>query len=241
MEGNIFTGTITYYSTEKHFGFIKYDSSEEAYFYYNTSLLKSLPKKERKALKKSFVRGDEVEFRIKSAEKGKEAFDVKFIRNQRATQLIKRLNENEVLPGYLKKIGETFYVKDIETYFFLPVSTSNWEIDIDAVYEERINQLVYYLTPERCDQIEKVKVAIADRRFCKTYNRVKAYKDEGITVSAIVTGKNKEGFFITLLDGAVKSFIPFMKNESMPELKKWQAVDVIVTSIYDNGLRVQLT
>lgn len=131
-------------------------------------------------------------------------------------------------------------MKDKATYLFLLVSISSWETDLQQVYDQRLNQLVYYLTPDTTLKLEKAKVKLSDRRLSATYAFLKDSLDKQTIFRATITGKNKDGYFATIMDGEISSFILFKENEVMPELEKRQQVEVVVKSLYENGVRIQL-
>lgn len=103
MEEKVYTGIVTYYSTERHFGFIDSEAGEGIYFYFDTTAFKNMPAKERKEKRKTFRRGDEVNFKLRKGEKGNEAYDLQFIKNERADQLLSLLNEMRCCPVILRK------------------------------------------------------------------------------------------------------------------------------------------
>lgn len=97
-----YRGIVTYFSPEKRFGFLDTEDREGIFFFVDMMQFKDLPKEEKKELKFNFIRGDEVFFKIKYSEKnesGFEAFDLKFIKNDKVDQLYELVEVNKELAG----------------------------------------------------------------------------------------------------------------------------------------------
>src|SRR5574343_257334 len=128
----IYKGTVTYFSQERHFGFLDTEFQEGIFFFFDTMQVKDLPKQEIRQVKSKFIRGDEVSFKLKlsdESEHGFEAYDLRFIKNDKVAQLYDLVEVNKELPGFLKRIGDDYFVKDKTTYLFIPIKVSAWEID----------------------------------------------------------------------------------------------------------------
>jgi hypothetical protein len=239
-----YKGIITYYSNEKTFGFIDTEIKEGIFFYNDTSYLKGVSRKELRGIRYEFQTGDEVYFRIRNSSKEfskYEAYDLQFIKNEKNETLFKLIDEKKELPGFLKKIGNDFYVKDKETYLFIRIKISIWETALDKIYESRINELVYYSVLKRNEKVHKMNAYLIDRLFSESYYILQTYKESGLKTDAIITGKNKDGFFITLLDNSVNAFLKVkeMKDEHV-YLNKHDKIEVMIKSLPDNGVVVEI-
>lgn len=240
----IYRGIVTYYSTERHFGFLDTENEESIFFFVDTRKARELRKEKNQYVRTNFIRGDEVTFKLKHSDRseyGFEAYDLDYIKNDKVEQLYNQLEVNKEFPGYLKKIGDEYFVKDKLTYLFIPVKTSVWEADVEQVYESRINRPVIYTITAKPAKPEKLKAVLCDRIYSDVLYQLKDYKEKSIRSAAMITGKNKDGYFATMLDGKVNTFIPFNKEGTVPlNFSKGDEVEVIVTSVYDQGVRIQL-
>jgi cold shock CspA family protein len=239
-----YRGIVTYFSPEKRFGFLDTEDREGIFFFVDMMQFKDLPKEEKKELKFNFIRGDEVFFKIKYSEKnesGFEAFDLKFIKNDKVDQLYELVEVNKELAGYLKKIGTNYFIKDKTTYLFIPIKISAWEIGLEQIYEQRINKPVFYTILSKPKKPENLRAVLCDRVLSDSFYQLEACKEKNIPIKATITGKNKDGYFVTILSGKVSTFIPFEKDGTVPStFNKRDEVEITIKSIYESGVRVQL-
>jgi cold shock CspA family protein len=235
-----YQGIITYYSNEKSFGFIDTEIQEGIFFYNDTSYLRGISRKELKEIHR-FQIGDEVTFSVRNSTRGYEAYNLQFIKNQKIETLCNLINEKKELPGFLKKIGNNFFVKDKETYLFIRIKISIWETALDKIYESRINEPVFYSVSRKHENIHKMHAYLVDRLFDESYYILQTYKDAGLQTNAIITGKNKNGYFITLLDNRVSAFLNFkeLENENV-NLKKHDKIKVMINDLTDARVGIKI-
>lgn len=241
---SIYKGTVTYFSPERHFGFLDAEFQESIFFFVDSIQLKDLSKKERKQVKSKFVKGDEVLFKLKPSDKSEtafEAYDLQFIKNEKVAQLYELIDVDKPVSGFLKKIGDEYFVKDKTTYLFIPLMVSKWEENIEEIYEQRINKPVLYTVTSKPLKADNLKAVLCDRVYTDVYHQLNDYKENNVYISAKITGKNKDGYFAIILNDTVTTFIPFDKEGVVPTTyHKWDIVEVKIKSIYDSGVRVQL-
>lgn len=238
-----YQGVITYYSKEKSFGFIDTDIKEEIFFYNDTAYLRGVSRNELKEIHQ-FQIGDEVTFNVRNSSKepsGYEAYNLQFIKNEKIQILFKLVDEKKEIPGFLKKIGNNFYVKDKETYLFIRIKISVWETCLDELYEGRINEPVYYSILKKNESIHKMNALIVDRVFSESYYILQTFKDSGLQTNAIITGKNKNGYYVTLLDNSVTAFLTFkeLENKSI-NLTKHDKIEVTIKDVSDNHVGIKI-
>jgi cold shock CspA family protein len=171
----VYYGTVTHFDSNKHYGFIEDETKNSYYFFVDTNDIiqkkKELKKqKDHKSVRTKFFNGDEVTFRIRSNDDRIEAYDVEFIRNVKLEFLVKDAEEKQILYGYLKKNGDKFYVKHIDTCIFIPIKISKDKLDLEAIYTQKINQLVPFSLHMR-RKIEKLSAILVDRKHSDNYDK----------------------------------------------------------------------
>ncbi|MDR1897340.1 MAG: hypothetical protein LBR10_11180 [Prevotellaceae bacterium] len=247
----IYNGIISYYNEIKHYGFIESEDGNSYYFFVDIRQLKQKiielrRQNSNEIIKYKFCSGDEVQFKIKKSNDKIEVYAVEYIRNVRKQLLINEADKNQILFGYLKQINDDkFFVKHISTYVFVPIKISNYEIDIDEVYTQRLNKLVQFkLTQTK--KIEKLSAILVDRKFSDEYKILKKHYQSGIPLLAKITGRNTKGLFATVMD-KYKGFITLPKestiedNERFQAIKRWSEVLVILKySPGDHSTNLQL-
>lgn len=236
---NTLKGTVSRFYPEKMYGFIETESKISYFFFDDKTIYKTA--KERYS-SHHFCSGDEVEFKLKKYEGEKViAYDLKFIQNTKLDKIIEEATELNVLKGYLKKIEKEYFIKHLGTYLFIPIKISDWETDLNIVYEERINKL---LTFELHDLNKPFKLygTLTDRIFNPEYTLINELRDNESTTFTTITGKNNNGFFATLFNGSIKCFIRFLnsEDEKLSCKDKGDIVEVQVVNVFPENKTVYL-
>ena len=156
----IYKGIVTYFSIERHFGFIDSELQEDIFFFIDTMQIRKMKKEGLALPRKVFFNGDEVYFKVRNSTKGSsglEAFDLRYIQNEKIDEMLSLIREEKPLTGYIKKLDDGYYVKDKQTYLFIPIEISCWEIGHEYVYEQRINEPVSYIVEKIPAKLKNMK------------------------------------------------------------------------------------
>lgn len=220
----IYKGIVTYFSIERHFGFIDSELQDDIFFFIDTMLIRKMKKEGQPLQRKVFFKGDEVYFKVRPATKGRsgmEAYDLLYIRNEKIEELLNLINDQQPLTGYIMKHDGWFYIKDKQTELLIPLQISGWEINREEVYERRINELVTWQAERIPKHLKNLKAILPDRVFNQTYYQLVALKENNELITVRITGKKKGGYFGTFLNNTVDCFIIIKKEEleKKPELK----------------------
>lgn len=242
MEANLnktLTGLLTKYITEKNYGFIETEEGASYFFFHDRT---GLTKKEVMSLHK-FRNGDEVQFKIKEhAKHGLCCYDVVFVKNSRTDKIIEEAKELNILKGYLKKVEDKYFVKHVSTYCYIPVLISEWEADLDMIYDDRINNLVTFEL-QNLEKPYKISAILTDRVFKPEFALLTELKSLNQSTFATITGVTPEGYFCYLLHDTIRSFVGFYTSEhvQLRKLKKGDIVEVRITRINTETKHVQLS
>lgn len=234
MEENkeeVYVGFINQYYKGKHYGFVEKADGERYFFYIQTDKKILGNKKPQR-----FAEGDDVSFQLKDSEKepGRiEAYNLTFLGNERRERLVNRATAGEPLFGYLKQTEDTFYVKDKDTKVYVPLMIMDWEINLDEVYTQRINQLVAYQII-KFKNIHKLLAVLSDAQYDEMYHVLKSVQQTQTILQATVTGNSGDGVFATILYGRVYGFIrkaTLMDDEQLLILDGLQKKDKVKVRI----------
>lgn len=217
MENQRYKGVVSYFETQKHYGFI--ESEGNSYYFYidiiqTKKLSFDLKNEGKPKLKSKFRVGDEVSFILKLVDNEFEASEIEYLGNPILQMVLAEATEKDVLQGYLKKIRDNFFVKHISTYVFIPVKISKYEIDLDLVYENRINQLVEFHL-NNTSKIEKIKAVLLDRRFRYDWGNIQRIYEMQEVVFGYIKSRTKGGFIVEIEDG-IEAFLPGGQIDFMP-------------------------
>lgn len=226
-----FKGFISRFDVEKSYGYIETPSHGSFFFFIDTTIYRN--KKELNEAHK-FRAGDEVEFKVKKYTDGaNKAYDLKFIQNTRRDKIINEATEFNTLKGYLKKVENKYFVKHLETYIFIPLAISEWETDLDLIYDDRINTLVLFEL-HNLKKPTQIFATLKDRVLKPEFRLLTEIKEANATTMASVTGKNEFGLFATIFNSTMKAFIRLVDAGEILEYsdsKKGDVVEVKVSSL----------
>lgn len=246
---NIYYGTVASYDREKHIGFINVEGNNEVAFFYFDRIMQLAFVKNGGHPAHQFTFGDELSFKLNPSSRHTsklEAYDLTFIRNQRIELLLSEAKANEVLRGYIKKHSSgKWMIKHAASYVHIPIHITDWEINTEAVYAAREDEIVNFKLTQT-EQLHKLAAVLVDAQFAPEYFAVLALqKSQEITPASLI-GKNEDGYFTTLLDGKVDAFLPIPQNLTDAErallsnLKKGSELPTRVKNVYPNR-RVSLS
>ncbi|MDR1543286.1 MAG: S1 RNA-binding domain-containing protein [Prevotellaceae bacterium] len=122
--------------------------------------------------------------------------------------MVDKFAQERVLKGYLKQIGDMFYVKDIDTYILIPIEIKEIETDIDSVYTDRINQIVEFELHET-DNLDKLTATLCDRKIDSICNKIKQCFETQEIIKGVVKQKRKCGLSIAMSKNSnFSAFLP---------------------------------
>ena len=213
----IYNGYISFYHVQRHFGFIACDG-KSYYFFLNTDEIKSKNKELKKQKIETKFRtlyyiGDEVNFKLKISDGKTEAYDIEYIGNPQKQSLLSEAEEKQILYGYLKRIGENFFIKHISTYIFIPIRIYDFEIDIDEVYTKRVNQLLQFQL-YRAKNTDALTAILVDRKVSPDWEKIReAYETQEI-LTGCIKNKNKKGLIVDIF--GFEAFLPESQIDFKP-------------------------
>ncbi len=207
-----YTGHVINYEKKRSFGFIRTTDNHNYFFY-----LKRKTKEERNQVEESITtdtytpfEDDEVEFKLRPAfreNKSFEAYDVKFVRNNKRDELVELALKGIPLFGYLKRnLSEEYFVHHLDTKLSIPIKIHRAEIDLQTVYADRIAQTVEFKL-HGLEKIEKLTAVLKDRRFPPENYEVYGLLVSKEVIPAIIVSIDPTGYSATILNNTVAGFI----------------------------------
>lgn len=189
------TGYISHISCTANFGFINSSELGMGRIYFHTINCKKSYKYINNGDKVSFVCNLNIDKKM-------EATEVFFIQNPDLEKLKIDFKNGNSLDGFLKKRGNYYYIKDRETYIYIPLMINLYEINKEQVYKDNLNALINYKIVV-FDLNNRIKAINIDRQLlpeCKLL--VKGNKTEG-EVSSTVKG----GYLVKIYEN-ILGFLP---------------------------------
>jgi hypothetical protein len=233
MSDAILRGTVSFVQYEKHFATIEYKQGTK------TKSVNCKTKAVAGVQQKHYFRiGDEVNFRLKLSDRGDKmtAFDVQFLYNAGLDKLIQKARHENRFTGYLKKVDEDLYIKELETYLFFELKLSPWE---NHPGEQTFNAPVSF----RLTNLEKPKqiaAALYFQVFKPEYREAQLAFESKAPLPATVTKVTPHAVYIHLFGGKIPSKIN-MPIAGLETVQAGDEIEVMINYISADRVVVQKT
>jgi hypothetical protein len=220
MSDTILRGTVSFVQYEKHFATIEYKQGSKT---------KSVNCKTAAAAgvqqKHYFRTGDEVTFKLKLSDRGDKmtAYDVQFLYNPGLDKLVQKARHENRFTGYLKKVDEDLYIKEVETYLFFPLRLSPWE---NHPGEQSFNAPVTFRLIN-LDKPKKIAAALYFQVFRPEYRQAQQAFESKTPLQAIVNRVTPHAVYIHLYEGKIGAKV----NMPTPGFEGVQPGDEITVTI----------
>lgn len=231
MDKQKLTGTITFIHHEKDYATIEYQhNGKTKTINGNISEKEQARLKEIKAIKKThrFRIGDEVSFTIIPSAKGDKmvAGFIEFLFNNAFSNMINKAATENRFAGYLKKVGDDYFVKETTSYILFPLKISRWEI---PPHESRMNEPVFFKL-NNIDKPNAITAALYKNEFIPEYKTAQLYCKNKTVAEGIVYKTTPFGVFISLFNNKIQAKVPFEKSNHAA-LKEGDMIKVLITYI----------
>lgn len=162
---------------------------------------------EKKLIKKAhrFLSGDHVRFAIHKSGAGVYYADqVVFEYNHAMEVLVNKAKVENRFAGYVKLAEDKYFVKEIDSYLFIPLELSRYEIP--PVPAETGKPIVFKLL--HIDKPDRIVAELYNHNYVPGYKTaIKQFKNEE-TIDAIVSKITPYGVFVTLSESQLESKLP---------------------------------
>jgi cold shock CspA family protein len=249
-EAEKISGRVVRYLEDKNYGFIESEKGATFYFKNDRKRQKELKREGKIDKVHNFSSGDEVTFiPAKSPDPalGALASEVRFVGNTGRTILADESDQKGVLQGTLKKLeDDSWFVIHSTTGVYVPLSISNWEIDLGKTYDSRVDQPVGFKLTQT-HSLDKLTAILSDRKFSPNFQLLRDHYDDQTTLKVTITGKNQHGYFAKLAFGDFVGFIKLDKNASRiqadeyKQIQKDQEVWVKLQRLQENQVQLPLS
>lgn len=214
-------GTISFVHYDKHFATIDYDQKGKA----KTVNFKTRSTAEGQ--KPHYYRvGDEVTFELKLSDRGDRmtAHNVRFLFNPLLEKLVQKSKHENRFSGYLKKVDDALFIKEVETYLFFPLQLSPWETHPS----EASFNTPYSFRLVNADKQKTIAAELAFPVYKPEYRQAEAAMEAKKPVKAVVTKVSAYAVYLGLFDGVLQSKLP-LPAEGLDDLKAGNEVAVRIT------------
>jgi ribosomal protein S1 len=229
MPAETIMGTITFINHDKDYATIEYLlNGKKKTINGNISEREQSKLKAEKIIKRihQFHVGDEVSFIINLSARGDKmiADCIEFRFNNALDNLINKSAIENRFVGYLKKVGDDYFVKETGSYIFFPLKLSPWE---RRPQDSNLNE-PFFFKLENTDKPDKATAAPYKSIFIYEYAMAMQYFKNKTPVDATVFKISPHGIFVNIAGDKIQAKIPNSKKiETLSAEKAVKIGDVI--------------
>lgn len=237
-------GKIAFINHEKKYAMIEYEQNGKTKTV-KGNIDEKLQKeqKEKKLIKKThhFVMGDVVSFNLKVTDRGDKmmASGIEFLYNNALDVLINKAAVSNKFNGYLKAIDDKYFVKEMDSYLFFPVTISPWQL---LPEEDELNEPVSF-SLENLEKKDKIYASLTNNTYIPEFNKaIKLFKSK-TPVKAEVYNVTPHGVYLNVIEDKIKAKISLDKKtattDQLAGIKTGDHLDVLITYMSKNKIVVE--
>jgi len=150
-----------------------------------------------------FHEGDEVYFTIVRSPRGDKmvAARIQYRYNNALGNLVNRATTDNKFVGYLKRVGNDYFVKETGSYLFFPVKRSPWEREPDS---NTLNEPVFF----RLDNLrnpEKIGATLLKQVFIREFLQAQKYYAAKTVIDATVYKVTPHGIYVNVVGDKIQA------------------------------------
>lgn len=241
MSDNYTQGTVSFVNHEKKYILIEYIENGKKKTV-NGSVDDALQQKLKKegVIKKKHVYhiGDTVNFKVGMSDRGDRmvASKIQFMYNSALDVLINKAKTENNFIGYLKIVDDKYFVKEIDSYLFFPVSISPWEINPT---EKDLNEAVTFEL-ENLEKKEKITASLFTHKYIPEYfSAERAFKKKEPT-EAEVYKITPHGIYLNVFGDKIQSKLAANTEHLPVDLKVGDKLNVMISYFSKMKIVVEL-
>ena len=231
MEQPQHTGRISFINYEKQFATIDYKQGNKQ----KSVNFKTTSGKGKKP--HQYRIGDMVRFNLRLSDRGDKmtADEVHYVHNPELDQLIQKANRENRFSGYLKKVDDKFFVKEIESYILFPLQLSRWELP-PAETAENV-AISFSLTDT--DRPNSVRAVLFSHQYIPEYRIALRHYNEKTPADAWVSRVTPHAIYLELFTESMQAKLPVIEGTTA-HLKQGDEVKVRITYLSPEKISVEL-
>ncbi|HEX7902466.1 MAG TPA: hypothetical protein VF487_01210 [Chitinophagaceae bacterium] len=231
MTEPIYKGTVSFVNYEKNFATIEYEQgAKKKSVNCKTDALTT-------GRKPHYFRvGDEVSFMLKLSDRGDKmtGFNVKFLYNTALDVMIQKAAIENRFSGYLKKVEDSYFVKEWDSYIFFPLIISPWEKPpADTADNEAISFRLINL-----DKLNSIAAELFSHSYIPEYKKAVQHFNNRIIIEAEIYKITPHAIFLNLFDDKVQARLAITATER-EKMKEGDIVPVLITHLTHTRIVVE--
>lgn len=223
MSNTVHTGTVSFVNHEKKYIMIEYVLNGKK------KVVNGITTEKPQKAKQVFHIGDRVTFTVGLSGRGDKmvASNIKFLYNNAMDVLINKARTENNFTGYLKIVDDKYFVKEIDSYLFFPVTLSPWQV---KPTEDILNEAVTF-SLQNPEKKEKATALLFTLKYIpEYYSAERAFKKKEI-IEAEVYKVTAYGIYLNLFGNKVQAKITTQANGLPAIVNVGDRIKVIITHL----------
>ena len=244
MPAETIMGKISFINHDKDYATIDYTvNGKKKTINGNISEKEQLKLKAEKIIKRihQFHVGDEVSFIINLSARGDKmvADCIEFKFNNALDNLINKSAVENRFVGYLKKVGDDYFVKETGSYIFFPLKLSPWE---RKPQDSNLNE-PYFFKLENTDKAGKATAAPFKSIYLHEYTTAMQHFKNKAPLDATIFKITPHGILVNILGDKIQAKIPVVKKTGQPvaanDVKVGDVIKIIITYLGSSRIVIE--
>jgi hypothetical protein len=217
MSNTTLQGKVTFVNHDKNYVTIEYEAAFGKKKTINGSVDEQLQQQLKKQglIKKihQFHIGDVVSFVTTPPDKGgkKLAAQIQYLYNTALDVLINKAKTDNFFTGYLKLADDKYFVKEIDSYLFFPLTSSPWWV---RPTERELNESVTF-SLENLDKKDKITAKLTKNSYVPEYYTAQKLHQSKTVIDAKVYKISPHGIYLNVVGDKVQGKITPAETEDL--------------------------
>ena len=205
MSATVLEGQISYINYEKHYALIEYFAGGK-----KRNITGSIDEKLQGTLKKQgiikavhqFAVGDVVQFQTQHIKLGDKmtAVNISFKYNNALDTLINKSKTQNDFIGYIKRIDDHYFIKEIDSYLFFKLDVSPWQI----MPKDDADEKAVHFMLNNTEKPEKVTATLLQEQFTHAYQLARTAFKTKKAIKAVVNKISAHAVYVDLFEGEMQ-------------------------------------
>jgi hypothetical protein len=231
MNEQLYRGKISFINYEKHFATIEYLHNNKPKAVNCKTDAEDTGKKPH-----VYRMGDEVSFLLKLSDRGDKltAYQVKYLHNTAIDLLVQKAGFENRFSGYLKIVGDKYFVKELDSYILFPILLSPWEKPpVETAANEAISFKLINL-----DKPHTILAELFSHNYIPEYKKALQHFNNQIAIDAVVYKVSPHAAYLNLFGDKIQSKISFT-TLGKEEIKTGDTIQVLITHLSNTRIVVK--
>lgn len=228
MAANKLDGKITYVNHEKNYVMVEYEAGGK-----KRVVKGKIPAGNNTH---SFVSGDIISFKLGhvSGTDWQSADEIQFLFNAALDVVLQKAKVLNQFSGYLKKVDDDYFVKEINSYLFFKLNVSRWQLPPKETLENE--QVEFYL--ENMEKKGKLAAILFDNDYIPEFTKaMKAYKAKEI-IETSVTKISPYSIYVNVFGDALTGKLD-VNDKKLKDIKIGDIVPVKISYLSKDKIVLQ--